>query len=78
MNKFYNFILLVMSWLFLAASVILLVVFLSMNNGEMSESWHVMVASILSALFFAALAWVALKTSKYIDEKREAESGIEE
>lgn len=77
MNKFYNVILLVMSWLFLVAAVILLVVLLSMNNGDMSASWPVMIGSSLSALFFAALAWVALKTSKYIDEKREAEDGGE-
>lgn len=78
MNKFYNIVLLVMSWLFLAAAVILIVVFLSMNYGEMEASWVAMLGSVFSTLFFAALAWVALKISKYIDEKREAEEMSEE
>lgn len=78
MNKLYNVILLVMSWLFLVAAVTILVVFLLMNNGEMEASWPVMLGSVFSALFFAALSWVALKTSKYIDEKREVEEMSEE
>lgn len=78
MNKFYNIVLLVMSWLFLVAAVVILIIFLTMNYGEMEAMWVTMVGSIFSTLFFAALAWVALKTSKYIDEKREAEEMSEE
>lgn len=78
MNKFYNLVLLVMSWLFLVAAVVILIIFLTMNYGEMEAMWVTMVGSIFSTLFFAALSWVALKTSKYIDEKREAEEMSEE
>lgn len=71
MNTFYNYVLLVMSWVFLASAVVLFVVLLSLNNGEMSETWHFFLASILSCLFFAALSWAAYKMSKYIDVKNE-------
>ena len=78
MNKFYNAVLLVMSWLFLASAVVILFVFLSMNNGEMSEAWPMCVGGMFSSLFFAALGWVALKTSKYIAAKNEASENVEE
>lgn len=71
MNNFFNFILLVMTWLFLVIAIILLFVLLSMNNGNMSASWHIFLAGIASSLFFSALAFVALKMSKYIDEQHE-------
>ncbi len=78
MNKFYNLVLLVMSWLFLVAAVVILINLLFMTNGEMKAMGVTMVGAIFSTLFFAALSWVALKTSKYIDEKKEAEEMSEE
>lgn len=70
MNKFYNVVLLVLSWLFLVAAVVILIFLLSLNNGDMSAMWPMLLGSAVSALFFAALAWVARKTSLYIDYKR--------
>ncbi|MYM12430.1 hypothetical protein [Muribaculum intestinale] len=70
MNKFYNVVLLVLSWLFLVAAVVILIFLLSLNNGDMSAMWPMLLGSAVSALFFAALAWVARKTSLYIDNKR--------
>lgn len=70
MNKFYNVVLLVLSWLFLVAAVVILIFLLSLNNGDMSAMWPMLLGSAVSALFFAALAWVACKTSLYIDNKR--------
>lgn len=69
MDKFYNIVLLVLSWLFLVAAVVILVFLLSLNNGDMSAMWPALLGSAVSALFFAALAWVARKTSLYIDNK---------
>ncbi len=63
MNKFYNVVLLVLSWLFLVAAVVILIFLLSLNNGDMSAMWPMLLGSAVSALFFAALAWVARKTS---------------
>ena len=70
MDKFYNIVLLVLSWLFLVAAVVILIFLLSLNNGDMSAMWPMLLGSAVSALFFAALAWVARKTSLYIDNKR--------
>ena len=70
MNKFYNVVLLVLSWLFRVAAVVILIFLLSLNNGDMSAMWPMLLGSAVSALFFAALAWVARKTSLYIDNKR--------
>ena len=58
-----------LSWLFLVAAVVILIFLLSLNNGDMSAMWPMMLGSAVSALFFAALAWVARKTSLYIDNK---------
>lgn len=69
MDKFYNIVLLVLSWLFLVAAVVILIFMLSLNNGDMSAMWPMLLGSAVSALFFAALAWVARKTSLYIDNK---------
>lgn len=72
MNKFYNIVLLVLSWLFLIAAVGVLIFFLSLNNGEMREVGPAILGAVPVALFFAALAWVARKASLYIDTKNES------
>lgn len=71
MNKFYNGILLTMSWVFLASAVIILIALLTQSNGVIEETWHLFLAGILSSLFFAALSWAVYKVSRYIDEKKE-------
>lgn len=78
MNKFYNLVLLVMSWLFLVAAVVILIQLLTLPYCEIESSWPIMLGAICSTLFFSALSGVALKTSKYIDEKKEAEEISEE
>lgn len=77
MNKFYNGILMTMSWVFLASAVIILIALLTLNNGAFEETWHFFLAGILSSLFFAALSWAVYKVSKYVDEKKEAEEEAE-
>ncbi len=70
MDKFYNIVLLVLSWLFLVAAVVILIFLLSLNNGDMSEMWPMLLGSAVSALFFAALAWVVRKASIYIGNRQ--------
>lgn len=70
MDKFYNIVLLVLSWLFLVAAVVILIFLLSLNNGDMSEMWSMLLGSAVSALFFASLAWVARKASIYISNRQ--------
>jgi hypothetical protein len=77
MDKFFNTVLLIMSWLFLAVGVIMIIFLLTLNNGEMSEMWPMLIGSALASIFFAALAWVARKTSLYIDSKQ-SENDLEE
>jgi len=72
MDKFYNIVLLVLSWLFLVAAIGMLIFFLSLNNGEMRDAGPVMLGAVPSSLFFAALSWVARKVSLYIDTKNES------
>ena len=45
MNKFYNLVLLVMSWLFLVAAVVILINLLFMTNGEMKAMGVTMVGA---------------------------------
>ena len=72
MDKFYNIVLLILSWLFLAAAIGMLIFFLSLYNGEMRDAGPVVFGAVPSALFFAALSWVARKVSIYIDTKNES------
>lgn len=77
MDKFYNIVLLALSWLFLAAAVVILIFLLSLNNGDMSEMWPTLLGSAVSALFFAALAWVARKASIYISNRQSEAEDLE-
>jgi len=77
MDKFYNIVLLILSWLFLVSAIGVLIFFLSLNNGEMREVGPAILGLVPSALFFAALAWVARKASLYINSKSES-SEVEE
>lgn len=72
MDKFYNIVLLILSWLFLASAICVLVFFLSLNNGEMREVGPAILGLVPTSLFFAALAWVARKASLYINSKSES------
>ncbi len=77
MDKFYNVVLLILSWFFLISAIGVLVFFLSLNNGEMREVGPAILGLLPAALLFAALAWVARKTSLYINSKSES-SEVEE
>lgn len=67
MNKFYNGILAVGTILFLIFALILVVVFFTMNDYEISNLWPVYLGYFIGLIVSSAMSYVLLKISKYID-----------
>lgn len=73
MNKFFAILLAVMAWVFLAAALIVLIKFLTLNNGEMSEIGFPMIAAALVSCFFAGASWTLKSVLAYTSRKLESE-----
>lgn len=67
MNKFYNGILAVGTILFLIFALLIASSFLTMSRDEISNGWPVLVGYIIGSIVSAAMSYVLLKISKYID-----------
>lgn len=67
MNKFYNGILAVGTILFLIIALVVASLFFTMSSYEISNGWPSLVGYIIGSIVSAAMSFVLLKISKYID-----------
>lgn len=67
MNKFYNGILAVGTILFLIFALLIASLFFTMSSYEISNGWPLLVGYIIGSIVSAAMSYVLLKISKYID-----------